>query len=374
MPTRPNTLVLGGGIAGLAAAANLAKRGSRVVLVEREELLGGNARSVCCKAVDGDCQLCGGCLLPDQIDEARRSSLVEILTQTTVSRMQRENGGFLLRLRANGAAEEREVQADAVVLATGFDHVDAHTKGPYGYGILPGVTTGQEMEQRLCDEGQAAYDGQGLERVAFIQCVGSRDEHVGRGYCSQVCCRYALRLARLLKSRLPDVQVTIFKMDLQHAGRDMAAPWTAIAAPKADEGIRVVAGLPAVLRRSTENPERVTIFYNDILADDLTQKADAHEPCIGDCAGESVKQEDFDLVVLSVGMQPRVDAERVAALAGINRDDWGFFAAREDGIRTTLPGLFVAGSCQAPRSMSESVAHAQRAAEVCHRYLQEKRW
>jgi heterodisulfide reductase subunit A2 len=374
MPTRPNALVLGGGIAGLAAAANLAKRGAHVVLVEREEMLGGNARSVCCKAVDGDCQLCGGCLLPDQIDEVRRSALVEILTQTTVSRMQRENGGFLLRLRANGAADEREVQADAVVLATGFDHVDAHTKGPYGYGILPGVTTGQEMEQRLCDEGQAAYDDQGLERVAFIQCVGSRDEHVGRGYCSQVCCRYALRLARLLKSRLPDVQVTIFKMDLQHAGRDMAAPWTAIAAPKADEGIRVVAGLPAVLRRSTENPERVTIFYNDILADDLTQAADAHEPCIGDCAGESVKQEDFDLVVLSVGMQPRVDAEGVAALAGINRDDWGFFAAREDGIRTTLPGLFVAGSCQAPRSMSESVAHAQRAAEVCHRYLQEKRW
>ncbi|MBC7234414.1 MAG: CoB--CoM heterodisulfide reductase iron-sulfur subunit A family protein [Chloroflexi bacterium] len=358
MPNCPKVVVLGGGIAGLAAAANLARRGAQVALIERDAVLGGNALTVCCKAVEGECQLCGGCLLPDQIDEVRRSDLVEVWTQTTVTRVTRENGGFLLRLR-NGSGADMSLSADALVLATGFDHVDARTKGPYGYGILPQVITGQDMEKRLCDEGQAAYDGLGLKKVAFIQCVGSRDEHAGRGYCSQVCCRYALRLARLLKSRLPEVEIALFKMDLQHAGRDMAAAWRAISSM---EGVRVVAGLPAVIRRSTENPKRVTFFYNDILADDLAQER-----------APGTKQEDFDLVVLSVGMQPRADAGRVAELFGVNRDAYGFFSTRDqEGVSTILPGVFVAGSCQAPRSMSEAVAHARQAAEACYRYLQEK--
>jgi hypothetical protein len=81
------------------------------------------------------------------------------------------------------------------------------------------------MERRLRLEGQGAYDGLGAARVAFIQCVGSRDEHVGRGYCSQVGCRYAVRLARLLKARNPGLQVSVFKMDIQSGGRDFAASW-----------------------------------------------------------------------------------------------------------------------------------------------------
>lgn len=127
----------------------------------------------------------------------------------------------------------------------------------------------------------------------------------------------------------------------------MQGTWEALPA----EGIRVVAGLPAVIRRSTENPLRATFTYDDILANQF-----AHE--------------DYDLIVLSVGIQPRRDAEQVADLFGINRNDVGFFEST-DGCQTIVPGVFIAGCCQAPRSIAESAAHASEAAEVCALYLRE---
>jgi len=341
-------VVIGGGIAGLEAASNLAERGVSVTLVEREPCLGGNGLSVCCKAIAGVCQLCGGCLLADRLAEVGHLPLVRVLLDTTVVRYERSNGGFSLSLSGAGASA-KPLTADAVILATGFDHVDAHTKGPYGHGILPMVITGEEMERRLRTEGQGAYDGLGAARVAFIQCVGSRDEHAGRGYCSQVCCRYAVRLARLLKSRNPEVQASVFKMDIQNGGRDFAACWEAAAA----DGVRLVAGLPAVVRRSVETPAAATFIYDDIL-------------------GGSVVEETFDLVVLATGMQPRADAPQVAEALGINLDRFGFFAAGADELTTLVPGVFVAGSCQAPRSLAESAAHARRAAEACYRYVAER--
>ena len=235
-------------------------------------------------------------------------------------------------------------------MATGFDHVDARAKGPYGHGLLPQVLSGEEVERRLQERGQAALDGLNLQRVAFIQCVGSRDEHAGRGYCSQVCCRYGLRLARLLRSRHPQAEITIFKMDIQACGRDFQEAWQALP----NEGIRLVAGLPAVLRRSPDEPGRVAFLYDDTLQGKVDEGA-------------------FDLVVLATGIQPRRDAAAVAEMFGIDQDAYGFFAAAPDEATTLAPGVFVAGCCQAPRAVAESIAHAQRAAQACYDYLQERR-
>jgi heterodisulfide reductase subunit A len=355
---------MGGGISGITVAINLALRGVAVTLIEREAALGGNARTVCCKAINGVCQLCGGCLLRDRIALVQALPGVQVVTGATVSRV-RGPGAGAQQAGAQQAAPLQvvldsgvELSAQAVVLATGFDHVDARTKGPYGYGILPAVTTGEEMERRLSAEGQWAYDGKGIKRVAFIQCVGSRDEQAGRGYCSQVCCRYALRLARLLKQRIPDVQITVHKMDLQTSGRDICPTWDAAR----KEGLRVIAGLPAVIRRAQDNPNAlgnpaapgspapVTFLYDDILA-------------------AKVAQETYDLVVLATGIQPRADAAQVADLFAVERDRYGFFATRADETTTLTPGVFVAGCCAAPRSMAESVAHANQAAEACYAYL-----
>ncbi len=342
-----SSIVIGGGIAGLNAAANLAGRGVHVTLVEREPALGGNALTVCCKAVDGECQLCGGCLLSPRIEAVTEAENIDILTSTTVTQVHGANGEFHVHL-SSSQTHSAPVHADAVILATGFDHIDALSKGPYGYGAVPAVTTGQEVERRIREEGQGAYDGMDLERVAFIQCVGSRDEHAGRGYCSRVCCRYALRLARLLKSRLPAVEMTIHKMDMQSGGRDIAPTWRAAM----EEGIGVVSGLPAIIEASPTDPEQGVFVYEDVVTGERRREA-------------------YDLIVLSVGMQPRADAAEVARQFGLNRGPYGFFATEADGASTIAPGVFVAGCCQAPRSMADSVAHAQQAAQACYRYLQE---
>jgi len=340
-------LVVGGGIAGLTAGVNLAQRGYPVTLIEREPSPGGNASTVCCKAVAGVCQLCGGCLLADAIDAAGHQANLDLRTRTALGSVARAGGGLQATLTSpQGSASSSYA---ALVLATGFDHVDARTKGPYGYGLLPAVISGEEMERRLAVKGQGAFDGRGLQRVAFIQCVGSRDEHSGRGYCSQVCCRYALRLARLLKARVPTLEITVFKMDIQTSGRDFRTTWEAVTS----EGIRIVAGLPAVVRRSAEHPARAQFLYENVLAG-------------------QIDHEEFDLVVLSTGMQPRRDAEEVAAQVGINRDRFGFFATADDGVSTLSEGVFVAGACGAPRSIAESAAHAAVAAAACDRYLREK--
>jgi heterodisulfide reductase subunit A len=329
----------------MAAALNLAKRGLEVTLLERSEVLGGNARSVCCKAVAGRCQSCGGCLVSDYL-AALRGAPIDVRLKTTLRRVTPAAHGFALFIPD---CPDGPLSAHAVILATGFDHIDARTKGPYGYGLLPQVTTGEEMERRLRERGQAAYDGLDIHKVAFIQCVGSRDEHAGRGYCSQVCCRYGLRLARLLHSRHPLAEITIFKMDIQACGRDFDETWQALP----NEGIRLVAGLPAIVRRSLSEPGRVAFLYDNILNGQFVEDA-------------------FDLVVLATGIQPRQGAAAIAEMLGIDQDDYGFFATGADDASTLAPGVFVAGCCQAPRSIAESIAHAHQAAEACYRHLQQR--
>lgn len=343
MVSRPDVLVLGGGISGVTAAVSLAKRGTTVHLVERAPRLGGNGLRVCCKAIDGECQLCGGCLLGDALREIAESPDVFVETNTTVTRVERRDGDFVYQ--TSGVPQPRH--ADAVIVATGFQDVDARSKGPYGWGHLPMVVTGREMEEALLTEGRDVWD-QRLDRgVAFVQCVGSRDEHSGRGYCSQVCCRYAMRLARYLHWRRSDLAITIFKMDMQRTGRDTQPVWQQVR-----EGIRFVSGLPAVIRRAPGDPALAEFLIEDTTAGEL-------------------RRETFGLVILANGIAPQPDAGAVADLFGLTRDGYGFMATGADEVSTIVPGVFVAGCCQAPRSIAASAFHAEQAVEACIGYLQE---
>lgn len=341
MASGHTVLVLGGGISGVTVAQSLAQRDVAVHLVERASRLGGNALRVCCKAIEGECQLCGGCLVGDALQEIADTPKVEIETNATVTRVERRDGGFVY---ATDGGEQRRY-ADAVVVATGFQDVDARTKGPYGWGHYDMVVTGREMEEALLTQGRDAWDGWLDRGVAFIQCVGSRDEHAGRGYCSQVCCRYAMRLARYLRWRQPDVAITVFKMDMQRAGRDTLTVWQEVR-----DSIRFVSGLPAVIRRAADDPTLA-----EFLIDDTT--------------GGETRRETFGLVVLANGIAPQPDARAVAGLFGMTRDSYGFMATGDDEVSTLAPGVFVAGCCQAPRSIAASVFHAEQAAEACASFL-----
>ncbi len=229
--------------------------------------------------------------------------------------------------------KKQELNVGAIILATGFEAFDAHEKGSLGYGRYPNVLTGLDLEKIIYREGYLRLPTNGKKpgSIAFIQCVGSRDE--SHGYCSQVCCKYAMRLARLIKYQYPDTQVTIFYIDLQTAGKGFAQFYQ-----ECRESIRFVRGVPVEVSEASSK-ELVVRF------EDITQGKVCHEI--------------FDAVVLSVGISPRKDSWDLAKVLGINLADDGFFAVKDsfDPNETNVEGIFLAGACQGPKDIPGSVAH-----------------
>jgi heterodisulfide reductase subunit A len=241
-----------------------------------------------------------------------------------------------------------ELEAAAVVVATGFNPADPCSRPHYGYGRLPQVVTGLELEEmlRFGSELKRPGDGGPVRQVAFIQCVGSRDQL--HPYCSQVCCAYTLRLARLLKHWLPDSEVTTFYMDLQNIGRN-ASQFQA----EARRDVKMVRALPGDL---CETPDgRVNLRY------------------LGEESGLPLEAT-FDLVVLSVGISPGEDNAALAALLQLELTPEGFFksADRRHRSLTQQPGLFLAGTAEGPRDIAGCITQALATARQVRHYLQVK--
>ncbi len=406
--TEKAVLVIGGGVAGIAAGLELANNGFQVYLVEREPSIGGQAASFCCKATE-TCNKCSVCLVPEKMAEVAAHLGISVLTNSEVVAISGEAGSFTaeliqkprfvdaekcidcgicaqlcpaepekgirlplpqavpqayfidknrcLHFQGNSCTVCRdqcptgaidleqkphriELNVAAIIAATGFDVFDAKQKGWLGYGEYPNVLTGLDLERRFASEGSIALspNGKAPQNVAFIQCVGSRDEYIGNGYCSQVCCKYAMRLAKLLQYQNPETKVTIFYIDLQTAGKGFAEFYE-----QCKETIRFVRGIPVKI--SQPSPGELEVKYENI-------------------AEGKVNKEDFDLVVLSVGITPRKDSLALARVLGINIGDYGFFHVRAplDGIETNVEGIFVAGTCQGPKDILDSIAQGVQAA------------
>ncbi|MBM4462793.1 MAG: CoB--CoM heterodisulfide reductase iron-sulfur subunit A family protein [Chloroflexi bacterium] len=234
--------------------------------------------------------------------------------------------------------KKQQLNVGAIVLATGFEAFDAREKGSLGYGRYPNVLTGLDLERIIYREGylKLPSNGQKPKSIAFVQCVGSRDQ--GHGYCSQVCCKYAMKLARLIKYQYPDTQVTIFYIDLQTAGKGFAQFYQ-----ECRGSIRFVRGVPGEVSEASSG-ELVVRF------EDIAQGKVCHEI--------------FDAVVLSVGISPRKDTWELAKILGINLADDGFFDRKEplSSNETHVEGIFLAGTCQGPKDIPASVAHGVGAA------------
>lgn len=234
--------------------------------------------------------------------------------------------------------KEQELSVGAIIVATGFDVFDARLKGSLGYGRYPNVLTGLDLEQVFAREGYLRLPTNGKERrnIAFVQCVGSRD--TGHGYCSQVCCKYAMKLAGLIKYQNPDAQVTIFYIDLQTAGKGFARFYEDY-----KKSIRFVRGVPVEILQT--------------VSGDLEVKFE-------DISHSRVCRDTFDLVVLSVGISPGRDSWDLARILGINLSDEGFFDVKDalSSNETNVDGILVAGTCQGPRDISYSIAHGVAAA------------
>jgi heterodisulfide reductase subunit A len=410
-----NVLVVGSGISGVASALELANAGIGVYLVDREAVVGGHSASFCCKATD-ICVKCSACVVYDRIKEAVTHPQIKLLTNATIKNLSGGLGNFRVEivqqpryvdedrciacglctevcpanpkaiyppsfaeampfsyildegrcLRFKGEKcdlcqkscptkaiefelkpKEQELTVGAVIVATGFDVFDARKKGSLGYGRYPNVLTGLDLEQVFAREGYLRLPTNDKEprNIAFVQCVGSRD--TGHGYCSQVCCKYAMKLAGLIKYQNPDARVTIFYIDLQSTGKGFAQFYE-----EYKKSIRFVRGVPVEILQTASGDLEVKF-------EDISQG--------------KVCRDTFDLVVLSVGISPGKGTWDLARILGINLAEDGFFDTKDllSCNETNVDGIFVAGACQAPRDIPDSIAHGVAAASKAMQVLAE---
>ncbi len=346
-----NVLVIGAGIAGITTALEIADKGIIVHLIEKTSSIGGHVQGFCCKAVNNVCTKCGACLLKDKIDKIKIHPNVKIYLDSDVSDISRSRSNFSVQIKHKNKG--MSIKIDAIVVATGFTQFDARGKGRFGYGRIPYVFTGLDIEEHFRENGNVGVQyfeplsNKIPKQAAFIQCVGSRDPHLNKGYCSRVCCRYALRLAMMLREVFPEIKVDIFYMDIQSSGKEFNMLYDQC---KDDSRIEFIKSIPT---RAQEIPETksVRVLYEDIAEAKLVER-------------------DYDLLVLSIGIMPSEDNQRIESLLGINTDEFGFFEpANNFSTGTNVQGVFLSGTCEGPKSISESIQHAEKTAIDVMEYL-----
>jgi heterodisulfide reductase subunit A len=202
--------ILGGGVAGLEAAARLKKSGYAVTVIERDDQLGGrlNQWHALFPARKPSAPLLEQ--LKSPVSEG-----VHVIYNARITNVEKDDDGFAIQLNRN-----RMITANALLLTTGFDIFEAERKEEYGYGIYENVITSVDLEQ-IFQSGNPLVTAQGKTpaRIGFIHCVGSRDEKAGNFHCSKVCCVTAVKQAIEVKEMLPSSEVFLFYMDLRMFGR-----------------------------------------------------------------------------------------------------------------------------------------------------------
>ncbi|MBN2520115.1 MAG: CoB--CoM heterodisulfide reductase iron-sulfur subunit A family protein [Bacteroidales bacterium] len=251
--------------------------------------------------------------------------------------------------------EEIEVSIGNIILATGYKPFDATRDDRFGYGKLPNVLTSLEFERLVNASGPTdgniyfrtqdkkgnwifRPEGDMPERIAIIHCVGSRDENFNK-YCSKVCCMYSLKLAHLVKEKIPDVEVFEYYIDIRAFGKGYEEFYKRIE----EEGVEIIRGRTAKVE---DKNGRLWLRSEDIEG------------------GKLIEQE-VDMVILAVGLEPREDAIKIAEMAGISQTEDGWFIESNyisNPTGTLKGGIFIAGVCQGPKDIPDTVAQASAAA------------
>jgi heterodisulfide reductase subunit A-like polyferredoxin len=245
-----------------------------------------------------------------------------------------------------------ELEVGAVIMAPGFEEFPAEKKGEFGYGRYANVITSVQFERMLSASGPfegevvRRSDGREARRIAWIQCVGSRDARCGHEYCSSVCCMVSTKQAVVASDHAPQTDATIFYMDIRAHGKDFEQYYERA---RHQGNIHYVKGIPS---RITQVPG----------SHDLRVK-------YPDESGK-LAEKDFDLVVLSVGMEAGASAQEAAKRLGVELNEDGFAATdRLSPLATSRPGVFVAGAFQEPKDIPETVTQASAAAAMAMELL-----
>jgi heterodisulfide reductase subunit A len=324
-------LVVGAGPCGLSAAHAAATAGKRVVLVEKEQVLGG------APILSGYARLVpSGEWAKDAIGRMVKrvedDPAVTIRKGSKVTKLEGEAGDFTATL-SNG----EPVQAGAIILGTGFTHFDSINKPEWGFGTFEDVVTTTQVEQMIgAGKVYCPSDGRVPERVCILLCVGSRDRQIGREWCSKICCTVSTNLAMEIKELSPKTDVYIYYMDIRTFGLyEDKFYW-----------------------RSQE--EFRTKFVKARIAE-VTRGADGRLLVKGE--DTLVKRPiviPFDLVVHAIGMDPNTDNPEIAKVFGIELEKHGFIARNEHytgSFATNRPGVYAGGSALGPEDIDTSISH-----------------
>jgi len=415
-----DVMVVGGGISGIQAALDLATAGFKVYLVEKSPTIGGKMAQLDKTFPTNDCSMC---IESPKFIECDRHPNIEILTYTEVDRVEGEAGDFTVtlikkpryvienkctgctvcveycpvmvpdpfnqNLSSNKAihiyfsqavplvtyidenclylkdkkcticqgvckhdaidlhqeAEKVVLKVGAIVLSPGYETFNPKLRGDYGYGKMENVVTSLDFERLLCATGP--HEGKILRpsdkkhphKIAWIHCVGSRQViEGGNSYCSSVCCSYIQKQVILAKDHDAETQATIFHNDIRSFGKDFERFY------QRAEKLSGVTFIRSYVSIGKENPEskNITIKYST--------------------TEEGVKEEEFDLVVLGIGLNPPADVQNLADTFGIELNSHGFCKTNPvNPIETTRPGIFVSGAFQGPMDIPESVVTASGA-------------
>ncbi len=429
----PDTLVIGGGIAGIQASLEIAMSRNKVYLVEKTGTIGGHMAMFDKTFPTLDC---AACILTPKMVEVGQNSFIDLMTYSEVQEVSGAPGNFTVKILkkarrinlstcigcgtcaekcpvktpsefdsnttlrkaayipfpqavpnkylidasvctyvANGKCgvcakvcpvpgcinldekdEIVEVRVGNIILAVGYKTFDASKFEQFGYGRFPNVLTSIELERLLNASGPT--EGKIAKRVqdkkgnwifspeeiyapgsiALIHCIGSRDENHNK-YCSKVCCMYSLKLAHLLKEKLPDAEINEYYIDIRAFGKGYEEFYNRIK----NEGINVIRGRPSKVEQ---------------YGDELIVRCE-------DIENARIIEQKVDMVILAVGTEPCEDAAKISEMLGINIDDNGWFNEMNfisDPVNTFTGGIAVAGVCQGPKDIPDSVAQASAAA------------
>ena len=327
-------IVIGGGVAGMQTALRLAEQGAGVLLVEKENELGGKLRH-------------WHVLFPsftpasEVLTELRRrinASDIEVLTGAEV---------VSLTSKSVSLRDGRELACDSVVLCSGFTLFDAAIKEEYGYGIYDNVFTSVDLERMFREGRVAKADGTRPRRIAFLHCVGSRDEKVCQQHCSKVCCITGVKQAMEMKRLFPEADVFNFYMDIRMFGPGYEEMYR-----EAQQRCNIHFVRGRISEASPTIDGRVQIKAEDTLT------------------GRPLRMS-VDMLILLVGMRSNDDLAALAASAGLDRAPSGFMKPLDlflDNVRSNVDGIFYAGTVSAPKSIGETLNEGIAAADAAARY------